>query len=270
MKYFNKETFFILSLSVMMFSCFDELGTIFEGPFHAKFTTSSGSAGENATTPSEISVHFVGPQQSSDITVNYSLSGTAIEGTDYTVNGTSGVVVIPANQSFGTISLSMIDNLVQDGNKIVEFEITGVSGGFAAGHGKVGLAFELTINDDDCSPNLEGTWTVTSEVCAGDGGGNCGSGTLNYTQDVTITRLSAGVYTFSDITGGLYLQGYNSSDQPATVNDACGILSLTAQPDTVFGGDEFNGSGVIIDVDNFTLSYANGWGDQGLVTYARQ
>ena len=96
------------------------------------------------------------------------------------------------------------------------------------------------------------------------------TGTLNYTHVVTITRVSGAVYTFSDITGGLYAQFYVASDQPATVNNDCGALSINNQPDTVFGGDIFNGDGTITDVDNFTLAYANGWGDQGDVTYTRQ
>ena len=78
------------------------------------------------------------------------------------------------------------------------------------------------------------------------------------------------MYNFSDITGGLYLLLYGAADQPAEVEDACGDLSINGQPDTIFGGDTFDGTGTITDIDNFTLSFANGWGDQGDVVYTRQ
>ena len=44
---------------------------------------------------------------SQDITVNYSMSGTAKLGTDYTLSGTPGKVTIPGGQTSGTVTLDV-------------------------------------------------------------------------------------------------------------------------------------------------------------------
>jgi len=267
MKYLKIKTLLILGLVFVMTGCFDEFGTTFEGPFHARFTNTSGNGAENDPNPVSVSVHFAGPQQSGAITVQYSMEGTAVEGVDFTVNGTIGTLDIPAGESFGEVNLSMINNDVEDGDKTVTFTITSVSGGFEAGHGLVGKTFDFTIADDDCSPNIAGTWTAVSDFCQGDGAGGCGSGQISLTQTLVITKNTDGTYNIPDISGALYPVAY-CAGVVATVADACGALSYTT-PDPCYA-DTFTGSGIITDIDNFNLTFLNGWGDQGDVIYTRQ
>ena len=40
----------------------------------------------------------------------YSLSGNAIQGTDYTINGTPGEIVIPAGETTGSVTLHVLGN----------------------------------------------------------------------------------------------------------------------------------------------------------------
>jgi hypothetical protein len=48
---------------------------------------------------------------SQDTVVNYSMSGKAREGSDYTLSGTPGQIMISAGQSSGSVTLSaLIDN----------------------------------------------------------------------------------------------------------------------------------------------------------------
>jgi len=47
---------------------------------------------------------------SQDITVNYSMSGTAKLGSDYTLSGTPGKVTIPGGQASGTVTLNAASN----------------------------------------------------------------------------------------------------------------------------------------------------------------
>ena len=47
-----------------------------------------------------------------DTTVHYSMSGKATQGTDYTISGTAGEVLIPAGQNSATVTLTaLIDNV---------------------------------------------------------------------------------------------------------------------------------------------------------------
>lgn len=56
-----------------------------------------------------LQVNLVGAQRSSDEIINYSIvqeGTTAVSGTDFT---TSGNVTIPANSSFGTVTINVVD-----------------------------------------------------------------------------------------------------------------------------------------------------------------
>ena len=80
----------------------------------------------------------------SDVTVTYSLGGTAVEGTDYTIDGTSGTMTISADRGFfaetyrGVITILTTDNAVFEGSKTIELTLTGASnaeGEIAIGRG---------------------------------------------------------------------------------------------------------------------------------------
>lgn len=143
-----------------------DLNRTFEGPYFVRFTDSTLTYKESYSQPVTIRVHNVGPVLNQAITVNYSISGSAREGKDYTLEGTKGTVVIPANQSFGEIRLKLINNA----NNILEsqsltFTLTGVEPsslqvGFGNG-GIVGKMLTFTIQDD-CL--FGGTYTGTGRV----------------------------------------------------------------------------------------------------------
>lgn len=114
-------------------------------------------------------------------------------------------------------------------------------------------------------------FSASTTGCAGDGNGNCdpeGTG-LSASGDVIITLGSnANEIVISDVTGGFYAEIYDGSGNPATiiVDDSDQTLSFTNQPDTVFGDDEFSGSGTYeVDGDgnvtSFEFSWSNNWGD---------
>jgi hypothetical protein len=63
-----------------------------------------------------ITFHYKGPDVHGPITVNYSTGGNATLNTDYTLTGTPGQVVIPANSTSTTIILHAISDNVKEGN----------------------------------------------------------------------------------------------------------------------------------------------------------
>jgi hypothetical protein len=141
----------LLAASVLM-AC-EKKEIIFEGPYHVRFTEAAASARESFNKPIQISVHLAGPQRNEPVTVRYTISGTARKGIDYRIEGEEGTVVIPARQSFGYITLRLINNA----NNILEsqeviFNIISVTPadlqiGFSK-DGIIGRSTSFTILDD--------------------------------------------------------------------------------------------------------------------------
>ncbi|MEQ9165073.1 MAG: hypothetical protein RLO12_02355, partial [Fulvivirga sp.] len=82
-----KNIFSILLVMTILASCDEEDGRVtFEGPYYVEFNSRSAIISEAGATYI-IRVNQVGPTLGSDVTVNYSVEGTAQEGVDYTIVG---------------------------------------------------------------------------------------------------------------------------------------------------------------------------------------
>lgn len=138
------------------------------------------------------------------------------------------------------------------------------------------VAFAFNAQAQNPFENLM-LFDVDATVCAGDGEGNCdpANSNIELTSQVTITLgENSNEIIISDITGGLYEQGYGASDQEAiiVVDDANQTLTVTDAPDTVFGGDLINATGSYTtdangDVDSFDITWSNSYGDGGSADY---
>ena len=83
----------------------------------------------------------VSPTTHPDITVNYSNAGTATFNTDYTVSGTAGQVLIPANQASASLTMHAVTDNISDSGETARF-IVGAGAGYqpaAAPNDKVGI-----------------------------------------------------------------------------------------------------------------------------------
>lgn len=162
----------------------------FAGPYFVRFTDSTLSYKESYTPTIPVRVHNVGPILSTPITVNYTVTGTAREGRDYSITGEKGIVTIPANKSFGEIGLKLINNA----NNILEsqslvFTLTSVQPATLqiglSPAGALGRSLRFTINDD-CL--FGGTYTGTGRI-----------GAQTYqVQNVAITSTDCKQYTLSN------------------------------------------------------------------------
>ncbi len=130
-----------------------DLDRTFEGPYFVRFTDTLVTYKESYSPPVSIQVHNVGPILNEPITINYTVSGTARAGRDYTIQSTEGKVVIPANKSTGNIVLKLINNA----NNILEsqsltFTLTSVTPStLQVGFGQnniVGKQLTFVIQDD--------------------------------------------------------------------------------------------------------------------------
>lgn len=129
---------FALALVFGLSSCFDEdADRVFEGAF-LEFAevaldrtpddfASNVNDGAGALTTE---VNLVGAHRSSDLTVTYTVDpeSTAVAGTHYT---TSGTLSIPANSSFGTCEVSILDASIPTGESVTLILVLQESGGIA-------------------------------------------------------------------------------------------------------------------------------------------
>lgn len=121
---------------------------------------------------------------------------------------------------------------------------------------------KLSVNFT-CQSDLAGTYSTVTDGGTGDGSGGTASSFTDLAHEVTITEVSAGRYQLSDITGGLYALIYGDEDNPVEFTDICNQISVDSQPDVVYGGDEFNGTGTVNDDGTITITWSNNWGDNG-------
>lgn len=158
-----KKNIFLLFL-LLVAGCETEK-ILFTGPYHVRFTESSITKKESSPDVIQIEVHNAGPALSEDITINYSITGSARKGIDYSIVGDENKVVIKKGEYFGYIQVKLINNA----NNIlrsqdVTFTLLSVSkSGIEVGQGPsaIGKSFTLTIQDD-CI--LAGVYSGTKNV----------------------------------------------------------------------------------------------------------
>lgn len=130
----------------------EEQQIIYDGLNFVRFSDSTLSFKESYSKAVKIRVHNGGKVLNESINIKYTIGGTAREGRDYRIEGTKGTVIIPVGQSFGEITLYLLNN----SNNIlesstIEFALTGVSPsdkikvGF--GEGGLGQKMVFTIRD---------------------------------------------------------------------------------------------------------------------------
>ena len=82
-----------------------------------------------------------------DITIEYSLSGTAISPADYTIVGTEGEVEIANGATSGTVEIQIVSDAIYEGNETIEISIEDVSSDDVVITNDDET--EVTITDDD-------------------------------------------------------------------------------------------------------------------------
>ncbi|WP_018619225.1 hypothetical protein [Spirosoma luteum] len=200
-----------------------DVNRVFEGPYFVRFTDTLVTYKESYSQPVSIQVHNVGPILNEPITINYTVSGTARAGRDYTIQSTEGKVVIPANKSTGNIVLKLINNA----NNILEsqsltFTLTSVTPStLQVGFGQnniVGKQLTFVIQDD-CL--FGGTYTGTQRY---------GAQTATV-RDIQITSTDCKNYLLSSWNLGIPFLSFDAQRPTLTFIDN-GDNSLTVPSQT--------------------------------------
>jgi hypothetical protein len=160
---------------------------IFTGPYHVRFTESSGYDKESFSRPIDIEVHLVGPAMDEELTLGYIIGGSAREGVDYVILEERKKIRIPAGEYFGHIRIQLINNAnnILRSQDIIFTLLTTNKDKLEVGQGSsaIGKVFTFTIFDD-CI--LGGTYTGEQV----DGG--------NVYENISITSQDCETYTLSD------------------------------------------------------------------------
>jgi hypothetical protein len=166
---------FLFSLLVL-FGCETE-PRLFTGPYHVRFTEDGLTTKESNTQLISIEVHLVAPALDEDLTIFYSIDGSARENIDYTILETRGSLIIKKGEYFGEIQVKLINN----SNNIIRSQellltlLSTTNGNVQVGQdeGGIGKAYSLSIVDDCIlggsylgkRGNVSAPVTITSQDC---------------------------------------------------------------------------------------------------------
>jgi len=180
-----------------------------------------------------------------DVTVNYTISGSATHGTDY--SSISSSVVIPVGLTSATVTITPIDDSFFDGTETVLLTLGSGSGYF------VGPADNatVTITDNESAPTAT---LVATDSAATEAAGNSGTFT------VTLSGQSATATSVNFSRGGTAANSTDYSNIGGSVSVPAGstTAAVTISPveDTTFEGSEtviltlFAGTGYAVGAQN--------------------
>ncbi len=124
----------------------------FKGPYFVRFTETALTEKESRSEVVHVQIHNAGPSLDEDVTVFYSISGSAREGIDYEILGTRGSVVIEAGEYFGYVDVRLINNSnnILRSQDLILTLTSSSSGSLGVGQseGGIGKQFTFTILDD--------------------------------------------------------------------------------------------------------------------------
>ncbi|MDE0417139.1 MAG: hypothetical protein OXI95_09425, partial [bacterium] len=193
----------------------------------ASFASASQSADEGSGT-SDVTVNL-SPAPASDITLSYTVGGTATAGSDFTI-ANSGTVTVPAGATTATIPVTLIDDSVQEGSETIVLKL-------AAGSGyKVGSSGTHTLTIAASDPPVASFASASQSADEGSG-----------TSDVTVNLSPAplGDITLSYTVDGTATAGTDYTALSGTVTVSRGATTATI-PVTLIDDSVQEGSKTVV------------------------
>ncbi len=180
-----------------------------------------------------------------------------------TISGSSGAVMIPLDAALQGTGVSKGDLALGDVFTYT-FKLNTADGR------TLEPAESVTI-PMSCVSDIGGSYTAVSNGSSTDG---CCPDPVNVTTTVTLTAKDGGVYEISDWSGGLYFDWYDvygmtADGSAGEIRDVCNNISFITASEPY--GESLSGSGSVDPATGvITISWSNGWGDQGTSTLTPQ
>lgn len=158
-----------------------------------------------------------------DVTVNLGFTGTATSGIDFTSSG--AIITIPSGSTTGSITLTSLNDSIDEYDETITADITGVTNGTESGTQQA----TVTIIDNDAEPSI---------YISGDAVDEGDSGTGNLTFTVTLSAISAKTVTVDYETSDGTAKTANSDYIPQGTTTLTFLPGTTCQSiDVVVNGD---------------------------------
>ena len=154
-------------------------------------STSRSSVGENSGTSVSI-IAKVSRAQSSTLTVNLSVSGTATEGTDFST--ITRQIIILAGSTSGSVSFTPINDNISDVDETVSISIASLSGGDSVS--LTTASASVTITDDETVPSI--SLTASASTIAENSGSNItltATSSIISSSNIIVSLASSGTAT---------------------------------------------------------------------------
>lgn len=121
-----KLILFLGALALALTGCFPDNSRIYDGPLQVEFNPTSDTQRMSNGNTYSANVQLIGPHQDSDVTINFEIdteNSTAVEGVHFEVDGRS--TVLPANSSFAQITVTAIEENIDDERPVVVITLLG-------------------------------------------------------------------------------------------------------------------------------------------------
>ena len=105
----------ISAFALTLAGCFPDNSRIYDGPMQVEFNPTSDTQRMSDGNVYDAKVQLIGPHQDTDVTINFEIdteNSTAVEGVHFEVGGRS--TVLPANSSFAQITVTAIEENIDD------------------------------------------------------------------------------------------------------------------------------------------------------------
>ena len=121
-----KLILFIGAFVLALTGCFPDNSRIYDGPLQVEFNPTSDTQRMSNGNTYSANVQLIGPHQDSDVTINFEIdteNSTAVEGVHFEVGGRS--TILPANSSFAQITVTAIEENIDDERPVVVITLLG-------------------------------------------------------------------------------------------------------------------------------------------------
>jgi hypothetical protein len=192
----------------------------------ATVTASDSAAAEAGSDTGTFLISLSGVAQAATV-VNFTLSGGATSGADFTSIGTS--VSIPGGQTSATLTITPNDDNIYEGNETVVITL-GIGSGYSVGGQN---SASITIADNESVPSAS---IIATDATAAETGGNTGTFT------VSISPVSSVDTTVNYSVGGTAASAADytalSGSVTITAGNTSAAITVTPQDDSVYEGSE--------------------------------
>jgi hypothetical protein len=222
---------------------------IFEGPYFVRFTDVSVVEKESHSSVLEVQVHNGGPAPKGDLTIDYTIAGSAREGIDYVIKGVRGKVKIKSGEYFGNIEIQLINNsnnILRSQDIVLSLQSIENNNELLVGQGPSDIGKTCTITiQDDC-------------ILGGDYYGVIEEGDAPV-EGITISSLDCEEYTLSN----WEIDPYSLTERDLTfIDNGDNTLTIPPQEETTLNPDSatIDGFGVVDPVTrkiSFTVRLAD-------------